>query len=474
MGIDSYSSPDAEGLLVAGEERVTGKRRGRRELAAHGVGALGFLLAAALIAGIAPWHRSSTPLHVVLVLAVWVALERVRFPVAGGWASPTMLVFVPALFLLPTPIVPLVAVAAALLRRPAQLIRGDADLRLVPVLIADNWYTIGPTLAIVLGGAQRFAWSHWPVYAGALAAQFAFDTGSTLGRCWIGERVSPRVQLPLLAWVFAVDLAIAPLGLLITAAVVDRPGLLLLALSPAALLALFARERQQRLDAIHELSTAYRGTTLLLGDIIEGDDAYTGMHSRQVVDLSLGVADALGLDSTQKRNVEFAALLHDVGKIRVPKEILNKPGPLNPLEWESVSRHTIEGEQMLRQVGGRLADIASIVRASHERWDGGGYPDGLAGQEIPIEARIIAACDAFNAMTTDRPYRSAMRRSEALDELRHGSGGQFDPQVVEALDRRIGADLLTEARHAPDAQPEPLEPSRTPPHPGYTAVSARL
>jgi putative nucleotidyltransferase with HDIG domain len=426
---------------------------------------------------VAPWHHPLSPLRLLLVLGAWVAVERVRFPAAAGWASPTMLVFTPALFLLPTPIVPLVAVAAALLRRPVELLRGQADLRLIPVLIADNWYTIGPALVIVVGGGQAFAWSHWPVYAGALAAQFVFDAASAVGRCWIGEGISPRVQMPLLTWLYVVDLTLAPVGLLIAAAAVDRPGLILLALSPVGLLALFARERQQRLDAVHELSTAYRGTTLLLGDIIEGDDAYTGMHSREVVDLALGVADALGLESAQKRNVEFAALLHDVGKIRIPKEILNKNGPLGPLEWEFVRRHTIDGEQMLRQVGGKLAEIASIVRSSHERWDGHGYPDGLAAEEIPIEARIISACDAFNAMTTDRPYRSAMGWSEALDELRQGSGGQFDPLVVQALSRRITAELEAEAAQSRARQAEGLGPEnapRTPPHPGYTALSARL
>jgi HD-GYP domain-containing protein (c-di-GMP phosphodiesterase class II) len=443
-------------------------------LAAHSVAAAAFLAAATLIATLAPWHASVSASRLVLVLGVWIAVERVRFPVAGGWTYPTMLAFVPALFLLPTPIVPFVAVAAALLRRSMDFVRGRAKPGLVPVLVADDWYTIGPTLVIVLGGAQQFAWAHLPVYIAALAAQFVFDIGSTIGRCWIGEGIHPRVQLPLLAWLYVVDLTLAPLGLLLAAAAVGRPGVLLLALSPAALLALFARERQQRVDAVLELSTAYRGTTLLLGDIIEGDDAYTGMHSRQVVDLSLGVADALDLDSTQKRDVEFAALLHDVGKIRIPKEILNKKGPLNAREWGFVRRHTIEGEQMLRQVGGRLAEIASIVRASHERWDGGGYPDGLAAEEIPVEARIISACDAFNAMTTNRPYRSAMRRSEALAELRSGSGAQFDPQVVDALERRIGAELQTEARHSSAAESEPLSPPRKPTHPGYTALSARL
>jgi HD-GYP domain-containing protein (c-di-GMP phosphodiesterase class II) len=263
----------------------------------------------------------------------------------------------------------------------------------------------------------------------------------------------------------------------LTAVAVDRPALVLLALSPMAMLLLFARERQQRLDAILELSTA-RGTTLLLGDIIEADDRYTGVHSREVVDLSLSVSDALGLDSTRRRNVEFSALLHDVGKIRVPKEILNKPGQLEPSEWALVRRHTIDGEAMLRQVGGTLARLGPIVRASHERWDGAGYPDGLAGEQIPIEARIISACDAYNAMTTDRPYRPAMEATEALRELKRGAASQFDPQVVDALHRRLQGELDA-ALDRPSAIGEtagspPAATPRTPQRQLYTAVSARL
>jgi hypothetical protein len=469
MEIDSYDSPDAEALLSAGEERVARSQRDRRELVTNCAGAVSFLVAAGSLAIGSPWHRSFSIASALLVVGAWVAVQHVKFPVAAGFTYPTLLVFVPALFLLPTPIVPLIAV----LRWSPDVIRGRVRINIVPGLIADAWYSIGPAVVIVLGGAQHFAWVHWPIYLAAFAAQLLLDQATVI-RLSIADGISPRAQLRPLIWSYVVDSALAPLGLLVAAAAVDRPGLLLLALSPAALLSFAARERQRRFDAIHELNTAYRGTTLLLGDIIEGDDAYTGMHSRQVVDLSLGVADALGLDSVQKRSVEFAALLHDVGKIRIPKEILNKNGPLNAREWESVRRHTIEGEQMLRQVGGTLAEIASIVRASHERWDGGGYPDGLAAERIPIEARIISACDAFNAMTTDRPYRSAMSRSEALGELRRGSARQFDPQVVEALDRRIGDELQTEARHSPPAESEALKPPRTPPHPGYTAVSARL
>src|SRR5437763_13467449 len=269
MTIDSYDTPDAEALLTAGNKRLVRRRRARRELAAHGLGAVGFLIAAGLLAVLAPWDRSLSVVNLALVLGVWVAVERVKFPVAGGWTSPTMLAFVPALFLLPTPLVPLVALAAALLRRGDELLRGQVRPAMIPVLIADAWYTIGPVLVIVLAGAERFSWSRWPVYLGALIAQFAFDMTSTIGRCWLGEGISPRVQLPLLPWVYAVDATLAPLGLLITASAVTRPGLMLLGLAPLGMLILLARERQQRLDHTLALSTAYRGTALLLGDVVE-------------------------------------------------------------------------------------------------------------------------------------------------------------------------------------------------------------
>jgi HD-GYP domain-containing protein (c-di-GMP phosphodiesterase class II) len=152
-----------------------------------------------------------------------------------------------------------------------------------------------------------------------------------------------------------------------------------------------------------------------------------------VVDLSLAVSDRLGLDRRQRRNVEFAALLHDVGKISIPKEILNKPAALSQEEFEIMKTHTIEGQFMLDRIGGLLGRVGEIVRSCHERWDGAGYPDGLAGKEIPLPARIVFACDAYNAMTTDRPYRAAMSREDAFDELVGNAGSQFDPAVVEAL-----------------------------------------
>jgi HD-GYP domain-containing protein (c-di-GMP phosphodiesterase class II) len=141
----------------------------------------------------------------------------------------------------------------------------------------------------------------------------------------------------------------------------------------------------------------------------------------------------LKLDAQRRRNLEFGALLHDVGKIAIPKEIINKPGKLDAAEWTVIKTHTLEGQKMLERVGGFMRDVGLIVRSHHERWDGGGYPDGLAGEEIPLEARIIACCDTWNAMRTDRAYRKALSHEVALTELMANSRTQFDPTVVEAL-----------------------------------------
>jgi putative nucleotidyltransferase with HDIG domain len=157
------------------------------------------------------------------------------------------------------------------------------------------------------------------------------------------------------------------------------------------------------------------------------------MHSRDVVSLAVAVASQLGLDARAIRDTEFAALLHDIGKIAVPKEIINKSGPLTEEEWAVMRTHTIEGQRMLDQVGGALGRVGVIVRASHERWDGCGYPDGLAGEEIPVEARIVGVCDAFHAMTSDRSYPRALPVHVAGEELQRCAGTQFDAAVVAAL-----------------------------------------
>jgi putative nucleotidyltransferase with HDIG domain len=195
--------------------------------------------------------------------------------------------------------------------------------------------------------------------------------------------------------------------------------------------------------------------------VVEADDGYTGQHCRGVVTLALRVGEHLGLGPEALRDLEFGALLHDVGKIAIPKEIINKPDKLDAREWAIIKTHTVEGERMLQQVGGFMRHVGLIVRSHHERWDGTGYPDGIAGAAIPLGARIIACCDAFNAMRTDRPYRAALSHAEALTELIANSGKQFDPSIVTALLEVVESDpalrewdLDARPRQAP-TPPEP-------------------
>jgi len=161
-------------------------------------------------------------------------------------------------------------------------------------------------------------------------------------------------------------------------------------------------------------------------------DRYTGEHSESVVDMAFGVAQSLGLSPAQVEDVRAAALLHDIGKVGIPDAILNKPGPLTPDERTVMAEHPVIGERILRGIGG-FAPVADIVRHEHESYDGSGYPDGLSGDEIPIGSRIILACDAYHAMTGDRPYRARMSHADAFRELRRCAGGQFDPNVTAAL-----------------------------------------
>jgi GAF domain-containing protein len=161
-------------------------------------------------------------------------------------------------------------------------------------------------------------------------------------------------------------------------------------------------------------------------------DRRTARHAEDVVDLARRVGELLELEPASLLELEFAARLHDVGKIQVPDAVLNKPGPLDPAESDVIRCHSAWGSETLSRIPG-LEAVATLVRFHHERWDGSGYPDGLSGARIPLASRIISVCDAYGAMTCDRPYRSAMAAGEALREIRAGAGSQFDPSVVAAL-----------------------------------------
>jgi PAS domain S-box-containing protein len=165
---------------------------------------------------------------------------------------------------------------------------------------------------------------------------------------------------------------------------------------------------------------------------LQARDFYTSSHSKKVVELASAVAKRLGLDHAAARDVEQVALLHDIGKVGIPDAILQKQGPLDDQEWQLMRQHPIVGEHIIAGTPG-LSRLAPAIRAEHERWDGDGYPDGLAGEQIPIASRITLACDALNAMTSDRPYRAAMTLKRAEHELQSCGGTQFDPQIIQAL-----------------------------------------
>jgi putative nucleotidyltransferase with HDIG domain len=217
----------------------------------------------------------------------------------------------------------------------------------------------------------------------------------------------------------------------------DLAGLVLGVVLVFWLLCVFSVERRRGHALALELNQAYTGTVMALSDVVEAEDDYTASHSRSVVELAVALAEELGLDHGERQELEIAALLHDVGKIAIPNEILTKPSKLTLEEFELMKTHTVEGQALLDRVGGRLARVGEIVRSCHERWDGQGYPDRRQGEEIPVAARVVFCCDAYSAMTTDRPYRRAMSRSAALDEVRRNSGTQFEPQVVDALERVV-------------------------------------
>ncbi|MCA1705414.1 MAG: GAF domain-containing protein, partial [Actinobacteria bacterium] len=180
------------------------------------------------------------------------------------------------------------------------------------------------------------------------------------------------------------------------------------------------------------LERTFLSTVEALANALEAKDEYTSDHARSITDMALEVGAQMDLDTGTLKRLELGALFHDIGKIGIPSDIIRKPGPLTEEERKVMELHPELGEKILEPID-RLADVRPIVRACHERYDGDGYPDGKKGDEIPIEARIIFVCDAFHAMTTDRPYRKRMPDEAAYQQLRDGAGTQFDPKVVDAF-----------------------------------------
>lgn len=208
----------------------------------------------------------------------------------------------------------------------------------------------------------------------------------------------------------------------------------------------------------HRVSAKRQARDLLLA-VVDQHAPDLRPHSDWVADLARAVADHLAIDAEAIDDIVLAADLHDIGKVVIPSAILDKPGPLDVSEWEVMRRHTITGESILKSAP-PLRGVAKIVRSTHERVDGGGYPDGLEGDQIPLGARIIAVCDAFDAMTSDRAYRPAMPREDAIAELEAGSGTQFDPFIVAAA--RAVLEHPGAERPAGERRPSPRTPDLSP------------
>jgi hypothetical protein len=382
-------------------QRVIEEQRARRldRLAARERRSLvisvgGFLATAVAMGAAMPSDRTPSAATILVLIGVYALAFRLDFEIGTGSAVPTQLVLVPMLFVLPTGLVPIAVASGVILGSLTEYARGGLHLERVFMRLGNCWHAVGPALVLGFAGEPAPDLGDWPLYLAALGAQFALDYGSSALRGWTALGVPPRVQLRTMGLVYLIDFGLAAVGLAVAFATLDSPYGVLLVVPLVGLLSVFAKERRVRIDHELELRDAYRGTAFLLGDVVEADDGYTGEHSRDVVALTLGVVDELGLDESFRRDAEFVALLHDVGK---------------------------------------LGKVGRIVRSCHERYDGTGYPDGLAGEDIPPIARIVYCCDAYNAMTSDRSYRAAMPRDEAVAELRRGAGTQFDPEVVDAL-----------------------------------------
>jgi putative two-component system response regulator len=202
-------------------------------------------------------------------------------------------------------------------------------------------------------------------------------------------------------------------------------------------------------DALRSLESAYRMTLNALINALETRDSETHGHSERVVNFSLRLGRELGLDKEQMRSLEFGSLLHDIGKIGVPDAVLRKPARLNAAEWQEMRLHPAHGQQILSGIE-FLEGAARVVAEHHERWDGSGYPLGLSGEEIDLNARIFAVADAFDAITSDRVYRGGRPYEAAAAELDRCAGLQFDPRVVEAF-RRVPVEEWERLRCWPSA-----------------------
>jgi hypothetical protein len=450
-------------LIAAWRER-RGHPMGDRESVVAGTLALGYFLAALGVALLLPWEESADPLTVAWLVALFVVALRIHFEVGAGWVSAAELVFVPLLFAVPLPLVPLLVPACFAIEELPDLLSGRSHGHRWMNWLADSWFVVGPVLLLGLlapGDPQLgFAW----VYALALAAQVAVGIVIPVVREQLVGRIVFRDELRSAATAYQLNVLLAPVGFAIAYAAARNPAWLI-ALAPlVALLAVLARLHAARIDRLVNQHRDFWGR--FVADSRAVERCWTASHVsedwRSLPELTLAVAQELGLEYRLRFDLAFAA--HDAARYYMPRTVIVGPA-LSQDQQEREHPHPLEAERRVellssllkkrlaaargaRRLLAELSDDwgvrrqAALVGASRERWDGGGQPDGLRGEEIPLGSRIIACCEAYSAMTSGRAYRSPMSQETALEELRRAAGSKFDPRVVEALSRALEREEL--------------------------------
>jgi len=453
--------------LVKRTRQLRTRELSDRESLVWGLQAAAFLAVAIAIGLLLPWNRDTDLLSLTALVCLVTLFTCIEFEVGTGSATPAQLAFLPLLFLAPLPLVPLLVALGLLLEKLPCVLLGRIHVTRWLWALSDAWFAVGPVLvlAALAPGEPRLelAW----VYALAFAAQVATGTASAvLGQTLTGDTWRDSTRSVLAAQV--VDALLTPAGLALAWATVALGPAGLLVLFPLGLVLAWISQLHNRywhavaVDERRRWSRAVadqRRSQLAYRRVC--DVPFAGEHWRCVLELAPTVAAELGQSARFCRELAFVARVHDLGKRQLPLDILLAPRALGPEEWALVQTHPLKGESMLNSLGARidatraklgeaskaLAPISSdayrraatIVHSTHERWDGSGYPDGLRGRQIPLAARIITCCDAYSAMTVPRPYRAAISKEVALEEIRGAAGNQLDPEVCEAFERVFGA-----------------------------------
>lgn len=353
---------------------------------------------------------------------------------------------------------------------------GGSILAAVYATLTDRWD--GATVALVAGLASsaiiaalipwrklRREWQlvlYWISMAAIITAVYAFDIPTLavlllLPMMALTTNFWERRLIVVLNLIGAAVVFTLPID---TGDALDSASALIVTLPAIIAVAVLAGGLAARFNTMRRAERArYKATIEALSTALTARDGYTGEHSQETLWLVDGICDELRLPASASEYVADVALLHDIGKIGIPNEILHEPGRLSDEQWEIMKQHPVIGERIVVTVPG-LEEVARAIRHEHERWDGGGYPDGLKAGEIPLASRIVLVCDAFHAMTSDRPYRKAMAIEDARLELSRNAGTQFDPTVVGALlhvlDRREPAERQRRERAAAAESSSPI------------------